>query len=137
MKRKVIYTLILSAVILGVFSYNMLNEKEVEQNTSPTIKQISTEELALKMQQKDENVIYIDVRESYEYEEGHIKGMINMPLSSLDQSYVKLNKNAEIVLICRSGNRSMQAANKLKNYGFTNLVNVQGGISNWTGKIIK
>jgi rhodanese-related sulfurtransferase len=105
--------------------------------TDPVIKQITTEELATLLQEKDDNMVFIDVREPYEYNEGHIAGMINMPLSTLDQTYEELSKKKEIIIICRSGNRSMKAANKLKDYGYTKLVNVQGGVSSWKGELVK
>ncbi|OZM58726.1 hypothetical protein CIB95_00265 [Lottiidibacillus patelloidae] len=102
-----------------------------------TIAQINTDELASIMQGTNDNTIFIDVREPYEFEEGHINDMINMPLSSLEDNYEELPLDSEIVIICRSGNRSMKAANMLKKYGYTKLINVQGGISNWNGKLVK
>jgi rhodanese-related sulfurtransferase len=103
-----------------------------------SVKSISTSELENKLQQKQDStkVVYIDVRETYEFESGHIKGMENVPLSTLKSDYNKIPKDAEVVLICRSGNRSKQAAEILTNLGYHNIVNVDGGIQSWQGELV-
>ena len=70
--------------------------------------------------------IIIDVRESFEYKMGHVRGSINIPLSKLMNSTKKLNgipNNAEIILYCNSGSRSGVATNILKSMGYTNVMN--------------
>jgi rhodanese-related sulfurtransferase len=124
--------ILLGSIITGCQS------TDKQEDSSPTeILHINTAELASKMQNPSEDTIFIDVRETFEYEDGHIDGMINMPLSSLENTFEKLPVNSEIVIICRSGNRSMKAANVLKQNGYTKLVNVQGGISSWNGELVK
>ncbi|WP_225228776.1 rhodanese-like domain-containing protein [Bacillus sp. PS06] len=63
--------------------------------------------------------------------------MKNIPLSTLKSDYKGLSKDAEIVLLCRSGKRSLQAANILKDYGYGNVVSVSGGIQESQAEIIK
>lgn len=104
-------------------------------NSSTEISNISTDELAKKLESGDNQVVYIDVREPDEYAAGHIPGITNLPLSTLSEESANFPKDAEVVIICRSGNRSMQAAEKLKEFGFTNLVNVEGGMNAWNGEI--
>jgi len=72
----------------------------------------------------------IDVREKEEFLSQHISGSKNIPLSRLAQEINKLNKNKEIILICRSGKRSKLACEFLKEKGY-NVKNLSGGILAW------
>ena len=78
--------------------------------------------------EKYDNVYIIDVREVDEYESGHIKNSINVPLGSL--MTIDLDKNAKIIVYCRSGNRSKTAKGMLESFGYTNVYDM-GGINNW------
>ena len=72
------------------------------------------------------NRIIIDVREPYEYANGHVKGAINLPPSELMKGAKELEdvpKDNELVLYCVSGSRSNVSMHFLRNLGFTNLVN--------------
>lgn len=68
----------------------------------------------------------IDVREGYEYERGHIKGAINIPLSELRDRVSQIPKDRPVYLHCRSGQRSYNAALALQNLGFSNVYNIAG-----------
>lgn len=76
-----------------------------------------------------ENVVIIDVRTNEEYKEGHIKNSINIPVDNIEK--INYRKDTKIILYCRSGNRSNQAALKLKNLGYENIYDM-GGINYWT-----
>lgn len=70
--------------------------------------------------------IIIDVREPYEYANGHVKGAINIPPAKLMSGAKELQdvpKDTELVLYCVSGSRSNVSMHFLRNLGFTNLVN--------------
>ncbi len=84
----------------------------------------------------DGDYIILDVGEIEEYEEGHIPGAINIPLSELSQDEIMNSdvKDKQIYIYCRSGNRSAQACEKLAFYGYTELVDF-GGILDWSGEI--
>lgn len=73
--------------------------------------------------------VYIDVRTVEEYAADHIDGDLNLPLAELDTAAIaeRFGKDAELVLYCRTGNRSGQALEKLVAAGFTNVRN-GGGI---------
>lgn len=75
-----------------------------------------------------DNVYVIDVREVDEYESGHIKNSINIPLGSL--TTIDYDKSAKIIVYCRSGNRSKTAKELLEKLGYTNVYDM-GGINNW------
>lgn len=100
-----------------------------------TYKEISVQELKMKLDSK-ENIVLVDVRESHEKAISDIGGQL-IPLSRFETDYVKLEsqKDAEIVLYCRSGGRSGQAAGFLVSKGFTNVTNVLGGINKWAFEI--
>lgn len=79
--------------------------------------------------------IIADVREINEFDEGHIPGAINAPLSDLENNKLgPLQVDEKYVIICRSGNRSIAASNILSSQGY-DIVNVSEGMSTWTGDI--
>lgn len=92
---------------------------------------ISAEQVQEKID-KNEEFILLDVRTKEEYEQGRIPGTVLIPLNDLEnQVTLKLeNKEAEIVVYCRSGNRSKRAVEILKSMGYTNVHDL-GGIIDW------
>ncbi len=98
---------------------------------------ISQEEAKEMMQQEDGHVI-VDVRTQEEYDEGHIPGAILIPNETIgNEEPAELPDKDQIILIyCRSGNRSKQAAQKLANMGYTKIYEF-GGIKDWTGETEK
>ncbi len=93
------------------------------------VKNLTPEEIKPKLKNKDTQ--FIDVRTPGEYQSGHVNKFKNIPLQSLKDQSKQLKKDKEIVVICRSGNRSMRACRILKKQGFENLTNVRGGINMW------
>lgn len=75
------------------------------------------------------NVEIIDVRNMDEYNTGHIANAKNVPLEGIDN--ISYDKSTIIILYCASGMRSMKAAEKLSKMGYTNLYNLDGGLLNW------
>jgi rhodanese-related sulfurtransferase len=73
----------------------------------------------------------IDVREQWEFARGHAKGARNIPLSQLARRVNELPKNKDILLICQSGSRSLQAANYIKQRGYERIWNISGGTTVW------
>lgn len=127
--KKYSFYIVIALIIIGVFGYRW--------SLTFGINQISTDQLVEYMSLGDPDLFFVDVREQHEFREGYIEGMINIPLSTLDREYKQIPKHKEIVIICRSGNRSLQAANKLKRLGYKNLTNVKGGMLEWEGNIIR
>ncbi|MHB9315748.1 rhodanese-like domain-containing protein [Fusobacterium polymorphum] len=69
----------------------------------------------------------LDVREEYEYQEGHVKGAVNLPLREILSQKDSLPKDKDIYVYCRSGHRSADAVNFLKSLGFEKVHNIEGG----------
>ncbi len=81
------------------------------------------------------DIVLLDVREPWEYEQGHVENAVLMPLiygTAQLATEAGLDKNEPVYVFCRSGNRSMQASRALVNAGFTDVRNVDGGIIAWT-----
>src|SRR5512146_2864305 len=89
------------------------------------IPSISPREAWQKLSTAAQETALIDVREAWEYSRGHAKSARNIPLSQL------ASRNKDILLICQSGHRSMQAAEFLKQRGIERVWNVSGGTTVW------
>lgn len=94
---------------------------------------VSNEDLDQKLKETNDLVI-VDVRESAEYAFDHIPNAISIPLDELESRLNELNKEDAIFVVCRTGNRSDFASQKLAESGFTNVMNVVPGMSRWTGE---
>ncbi|MGM0509078.1 MAG: FAD-dependent oxidoreductase [Fusobacteriota bacterium] len=70
---------------------------------------------------------FLDARTKKEYEEGHIKGAINIPLSEIRDRISEIPKDKAIYINCRSGQRSYNAVLALQNLGFSKVYNIAGG----------
>ncbi len=76
-------------------------------------------------------ITLLDVREPYEYEAGHVEGAQLMPLANVVALAADLPKDQPVYVVCRSGNRSLQASNALIEAGFQDVRNVDGGMIAW------
>ncbi len=81
--------------------------------------------------------LLIDVREPFEFKSGSIPGAKNIPLSQLNGRLGEIPKESHVLLYCRSGMRSKNAARILSKNGYTRLAHLQGGIGAWSGKVTK
>jgi rhodanese-related sulfurtransferase len=79
----------------------------------------------------DPNVYVIDVREQWEYDEGHIPGITLLPMGEVAARLSEIPTDKEVIITCRSGNRSGQVADFLRQQGFDNVHNMEGGILAW------
>ncbi|BCA86882.1 sulfurtransferase [Enterococcus saigonensis] len=93
------------------------------------VKSITIRELATKL---NDNILLLDVRTPAEYRQGHIIKAKNVPLNKIAAYKEKGDK--AIYVICQSGMRSKQAAQQLKRKGY-NVINVKGGMNQWSGKV--
>ena len=99
------------------------------------MKEITVEELKKKIDQK-ESFLLLDVREPFEAYISNIDTDSTLiPLNDLSGRIQELDESQEIITICRSGNRSGKACEMLEENGFSNVVNLKGGINEWAAKI--
>lgn len=77
------------------------------------------------------DALLVDVRELSEWHAGHVAGATHIPLGTIASRAATLPKDREILLICRTGNRSAMAQERLAQAGVTNVTNVEGGVTAW------
>lgn len=92
---------------------------------------VNTLEATMLMNKKDSLVL--DVREAGEFAQGHILSARNIPLDELERRLKEIERYKEkpVIVSCDVGNRSGTAASLLRKQGFTNVVNLSGGIAAW------
>jgi rhodanese-related sulfurtransferase len=81
--------------------------------------------------QKQSDVLLIDVREPDEYEAGHIPGITLIPMGEVPDRLSEIPKDKTVIVTCRSGNRSGQITDFLREQGYEQVHNMQGGIVAW------
>lgn len=77
----------------------------------------------------------IDVREPQEFDNGHILGARNIPVTQMRQRLVELRPDKPVYLYCQGSSRSSRAAHLLYKKGFKDINQLKGGFKKWTGKI--
>ena len=104
--------------------------------SQPTYRQISQEE-AMSLMQTQTGYIILDVRTPEEFADKHIPGAMNIPNEDIGTEAIpQLPQLDQMILVyCRSGNRSRQAAQKLAALGYTNILEF-GGITTWSGETV-
>ena len=110
--------------------------KEVKVGKKAEYKKITSDEA--KKMMETQKVIVVDVRTLEEYNEGHIPNAISVPLETIEnKAEAKLKNKDDLILVyCRSGRRSREAALKLIEKGYTNVIDF-GGIKDWNGEVVK
>jgi len=114
-------------VLIGGRNAAPVSAANAVQNGLPA--EISVREAAAK---RDSGAFVLDVREPYEWAEIHVPGATLIPLGQLAARVAEVPKDREVVVICRSGNRSQEGRDILKRAGFTNVTSVAGGIREWS-----
>ncbi|MDY4221393.1 MAG: rhodanese-like domain-containing protein [Candidatus Faecousia sp.] len=125
-----------AAALLLLTGCGRQGEANEARTTEATYRQISQEEAA-EIMNKQEDFLLLDVCTQAEYEDGHIPGAICIPNETIGAGELPElpDKNQRILVYCRSGNRSKQAAEKLAKLGYTNVLEF-GGINTWTGETV-
>jgi len=91
---------------------------------------ITVEELKAKRDQ-NEPLTLLDVREPREWAISELPGSVRIPLGALPQRFSELSRDGELVVYCRSGGRSAQAVQFLRQVGYAGAKNLTGGINHW------
>lgn len=79
----------------------------------------------------DQNIEFLDIREKFENDEIRIPGSKLIPMSELNSRWQEIPKDKDIVVYCRTGNRSANLLGQLYGMGYSKLMNLEGGIVEW------
>lgn len=113
---------------------------ELVQNCLSDVREVMPWDLEERMQENPE-LLVVDVREPYEFEAMHIKGSINVPRGILESACewdyeetvpeLVQARDREVVVVCRSGYRSVLAAHSMQVLGYTKVASLQTGLRGW------
>jgi rhodanese-related sulfurtransferase len=95
------------------------------------IREVSVEELKAR-RDRGENPLVIDVREDWELQLARIPDVVHVPMNQIPARLGEFQRDAEIIVMCHAGGRSLRVAQFLANQGFTDVANLSGGISAWS-----
>lgn len=129
--------------VLGISCGRTMNSKQVSVD-SKEVKEVKKAEYKKITSDEAKNImltekpIVVDVRSLEEYNEGHIPNAISVPLETIEnEAETKLKNKDDLILVyCRSGRRSREAALRLIEKGYTNVIDF-GGIQDWNGEVVK
>lgn len=82
-------------------------------------------------EKRDQGAFLLDVRQPEEWTQFHIPGATLIPLGELPNRLNEVPKDREVVVVCRTGHRSAQGRDILKNAGFTKVTSMTGGVTQW------
>ena len=122
-------------LLLGIVSFILSMLTGCGASATDSAVDVSVDEAQRLWQNKE--AILIDVRTPAEYRDGHIPGVVNIPLDELEKRMGEVPKDKKVVLICRTGNRSAQGTKLLRSKGFNNVYNSTGGMTTWKGPVTK
>jgi rhodanese-related sulfurtransferase len=116
---------IIALIVLGASAIWFVSQSTA---TSSYPREISVADAVAK---RDTGAFILDVRQPEEWNEFHIPDSTLIPLDQLAARMNELPKDREIVIVCRSGNRSAQGRDILLNAGFTQVTSMAGGLTQW------
>lgn len=99
------------------------------------MRQVTPTELQEYLDIAPQQPLLLDVREEWEFEECHIEGARLLPMNRIPAEYQQLDPARETVVICHHGMRSAQVVQFLEQKGFTNVMNLAGGIDAWAREV--
>ena len=136
MMHKCLQRTVLAVLIGAVLIFTGCTSSDSNTADKPASYTHISQEEAREMMAADDGHVIVDVRRQDEYNEGHIPGAVLIPNESIGTEPPEALPDPEqiILIYCRSGNRSRQAAQKLADMGYTNIYEF-GGITDWTGPI--
>jgi adenylyltransferase/sulfurtransferase len=97
------------------------------------IPQLAVKELKRRID-AGEDAYILDVREPFEYRIANIGGIL-IPMNEVPRRLAEIDRDREVIVQCRSGSRSQQVAEYLKQIGYPRVVNLAGGILAWSDEI--
>lgn len=137
MKPRIVSLLLLIITAMLLFGCNKESQADTNKAEKAIYRKISAQE-AKEIMDKTNNYVLVDVRTVQEFNSGHIEGAVLIPSNLINGTSIKElpDKKALILLYCRSGRRSADAAERMLEMGYTNIYDF-GGIIDWPYEIIK
>lgn len=124
-------------MILLLISITLIGCTSADSDSNGEFRSMSSAD-AYEMITSGDDVIILDVRSEGEFSNGHIEGAILLPVDEIEYRAESIlpDKDAVILVICQSGNRSQVASQELVDLGFNNVYDI-GGIMSWPGEIVQ
>lgn len=98
------------------------------------VREMSATELKAR-RDRGEKPLVIDVREEWELQLARIPDVVHVPMNQVPARIAELSPDAETIVMCHAGGRSLRVAHFLANQGFTNVANLTGGITAWSDEV--
>ena len=139
MKRLFLFFIVIYiSIFLGGCSDRGTNEGQTKPEEEVTVVMKIKPEDAIKMLESENPPALIDVREPDEFASGHIPNAVNVPLGDVVNGVIRLGipKDQPVMVYCRTGRRSSEAASKLQGAGYQKIYDL-GGITDWPYEIVK
>lgn len=132
--------LAVSAVCFAEVPKEAEGTQTVQTQTSAAYKTLTPQQAKQRMEQNDK-IVVLDVRTQEEFAAGHIPGAVLLPVDLIEAKSEEVakvlpDKDAEILVYCRSGKRAHRASQALADMGYTNIEHI-GGIMDWPYEIVK
>ena len=118
--------IVLAVALLSLAGFAILQNNQTAVVKLPA--EISVDQAA---KMRDQGAFILDVREPSEWTQFHIPGATLIPLGNLPDRLKDVPKDREVVVVCRTGNRSAQGRDILLNAGFTRVTSMAGGVTQW------
>lgn len=100
------------------------------------MRQLSPRQLAQRLADAQQPApLLLDVREPWEFQLCSIPGSVPMPMGSVPARFEELARERETVVVCHHGGRSAQVCLFLEHHGFTNVINLAGGVAGWASQV--
>jgi rhodanese-related sulfurtransferase len=112
------------AIAAGLYTPKLLNRNNDDYRDVSVM-------VALELIDENPDLVIVDVRTVTEFDDGHIDGAINIPVDEIGDKLDELDKDDELLVYCRTGNRSGRAVGILKDAGYTRIYHMHEGISVW------
>ena len=85
----------------------------------------------IQMLQEHQQVVFVDIREPFEYRQGYIENALMIPMNEIPQLYTQFSDDLPIILYCAAGIRSFDVCVYLRQKGFQNIFSLEGGVGTW------
>lgn len=95
------------------------------------MREFSAQQLKAHLETCEQQPLLLDVRQPWEYDVCKINNSVSVPMSQIPAEMASLDANRETVLICHHGIRSRSVGRYLEQAGFSNIINLSGGVDQW------